>query len=254
MSKTIIIKCGNDKQYARKLLDKFIELRDKKNVIRELDRNYFTFISVVFDRIIRKIQRWWKEIYLSSYTKVGKRVRNREFEMLMDEDYNKETEYNSICNLKSIYELEIEKGYFNVDKFLTKKSIYEFNPRIIICNNIIYCLYLKNYIITKEKNILNYFINNLENKYLVSIFKTKIIKLKKEIVKETIEKNKLEIEFNTKCKKEEYIYNIIFRKRKFISNYWMNNHLKLNDRDKYCKNIKNKQNNKYIFRNKKIKY
>tara|TARA_B110000977_G_C10940145_1_gene440549 strand:- start:393 stop:677 length:285 start_codon:yes stop_codon:yes gene_type:complete len=94
----------------------------------------------------------------------------------------------------------------------------------------------------------------LENKYLVSIFTTKIIKLKKEITKETIEKNKLEIEFNTKCKKEENIYNIIFRKRKFISNYWMNNHLKLNDRDKYCKNMKNKQKNKYIFRNKKIKY
>ena len=77
--------------------------------------------------------------------------------------------------------------------------------------NIIYCLYLKNYIISNEKNILNYFINNLENKYLVSIFTTKIIKLKKEITKETIEKNKLEIEFNTKCKKEENIYNIIFR-------------------------------------------
>ena len=120
--------------------------------------------------------------------------------------------------------------------------------------NIIYCLYLENYIISNEKNILNYFINNLENKYLVSIFTTKIIKLKKEITKETIEKNKLEIEFNTKCKKEENIYNIIFRKRKFISNYWMNNHLKLNDRDKYCKNMKNKQKNKYIFRNKKIKY
>lgn len=33
----------------------------------------------------------------------------------------------------------------------------------------------------------------------------------------------------------------------------MNNHLKLNDRDKYCKNMKNKQNNKYIFNNCKLK-
>ena len=125
-------------------------------------KNYILFILKIGDCIIRKIQLWWKKIYYSPHTKVGKKRFDKSFDKLYNievsdtkEENIKETDVITLVNPKSKNLKTTTQSKRNLLKhgyFLYQKS----RDKIILKfhTNYLFNYFLEEYTYTFNKSIL----------------------------------------------------------------------------------------------------
>ena len=152
-----------------------------RSIGESVHKNYISFIIKIGDCIIRKIQIWWKKIYYSPHTKVGKKRLGKSFNRLYNteeshtkEENKKETDVIILVNpeikkLKTTTQSKrnyAKEGYFLYQK-CRDKIILKFDT-INLFN-----YFLEEYIYSFKKNILDYFIKSLPNissKYVIEYY------------------------------------------------------------------------------------